>query len=184
MDSILAGLILEHGEQLLPYLKLRAYYVKNFNLGDRMPTPDIISKSDIETLRVSGFIKEDSGEITIFENDMWMGYPKEYIPKEKEEKEEYIPEQLEFLANQLGHPVDFYKNIGKYRKLYSLMIKKRSEEDIKQVVVCFLEEKQPDWDLRMILSDKSFNILLRKSRQPDKYQEWDRQEQEYFKESW
>lgn len=182
MDKVLADMILDYREEIFPYLVLRAYYIKYFDLGDTFKSTGKITDEERDILEVSGLIRIEDNSIIMFENGNWLGYPKETPASVRKEAEKYIPQELEFLATQMGHPVDFYKNSGKYVRLFNLMKKKRSDSDIQKVVIKYLEEKQPDWDLRMILSDKSFNILLKKKNSPDKYVQRDRRESEYKQE--
>jgi hypothetical protein len=180
MDDEIADLILEHGEAIFPYLELRARYFKEGSKG-RIPVSE---NPNLQLMERSGFIElEKNGDklLAVLYNtpDRWLYQPKEKQRKTKE-KEEYIPKELEKIAELIGYPDDWFKNPGKYRSLWFTARGKHSEMiNIAEKV----KEKEIQVELQVFLSFAGFNSIkkiVNKNAFQDRVQSADYSEDQLF----
>ncbi len=77
MDNNLAKLINEYGDDLLPYLKLRARYVTDFCMGDAMPPEACqgVTKPQIKALCRTGLAKDTPEGLVLHNGDRWLCDP-------------------------------------------------------------------------------------------------------------
>ena len=165
-------LINQHGLEIWPYLQIRALHKKGYSV---QLTEGQIEKEELDKLERSGFIKcEKSGkqiDVLIAQNERYLYQPPE-TPKYKRKVEvEYIPPLLEELGEIVGYPLDYVKNIGKYRKLLKGLTNQYTNDIIIKVAK-FLEKKQPELSMNALLTRKWFKVFKKQMENPSKYEEY------------
>lgn len=165
MTEDIAELILEHGEDIFPYLRIRAEYCKNGSKGKVL----LDSSPDLAILERGGFIKteEKDGfvEVTVYDTpERWLYQPKE-LKKKIKEREEYIPKALAELVEMVGYPLDWLKNPAKYRSLFIRAKNKHGYQVIKRVAEDALN-KDVEVSLPALLSDKGFHFYQNLPEKP------------------
>lgn len=166
IDTFLADLILEHGDAIYPYVKLRALHLKQRG-GDYVEVGKYqeISTSQLHALKVSGYVEYESQEkIRLKKDGKFLGYPEETVVYIRE-SEQYVPKELEKLTDIMGYPGDWEKNIPKYRKLYMSLASKVPSPIIESVAI-WVAKEHSDYQLNLFLSEKCFRSLRSKMESP------------------
>lgn len=158
MTDDIATLILEHGESIFPYLKIRAQYAKEGRRGKVVVDTD----ENLTLLERSGFVKVNKlstgYEVTLYEDESrWLYQPKNKKRKRAEDKP-FIPPKLEELAELVGYPDDWQKNPGKYRSLYLKTTQIRATHPELVSLVNKLKEKKIEVTLPSLLSERGFKF--------------------------
>lgn len=172
MDREIKDLINEYGEDIFPYLKIRAKHTQGLTI---LIEKDFISDEEIHTLCDSGFIRcadsDDNLLITLAETDeRWLYQPKNQRVYERKDKTSYVPQNLIDLAEIVGYPVDWVNKSGKYLKNFNLLTSKVDLSIIKQVAK-FTKETYPEYDLNTFLTNSWFLSLKSQMENPNKQTE-------------
>lgn len=195
MNKNLAKLINEHGDDLMPYLKLRAKYVTDYCLGDTMPSDAVegVSKAQIKALSRTGLVKIKDAGITLHDGERWHCDPpvikSAYVRKSPRASGlDIYPAELVDLANLLGAEPDFATNTGKYLTIYNrFKSANHKKQDIDKAIE-FLKKQRDEGNkvttLNGFLSTRGFNYILSlmKNKESEKFS--DRGEDEYVQEDW
>lgn len=134
----LAKMILEHGADLVPYLKLRAMYeLQNQPLQIKVPLRDM-TLAEIKAITISGLAElvsnsEDTAIVAITSDNRYMGFPIESEKAAPTIEEPKIPYGLTKLVEILGYPIDWEKNTNKYSIIYYSRVKKYDLKEMVQV---------------------------------------------------
>jgi len=197
MDKNLAKLVNEYGEELLPYLKLRAIYVTDYCIGDNMPLEACkgVTKPQITALSRTGLIKLLDGEIKLHNGDRWLCDPpvvkSAYVRKQQKSSGlDIYPVELINWSNILGVDTDFATNTGKYLSMYNrFKALKHNTKDIDNAIEYVKQEKdkgrRSSFTLPVFLSVRGFNYILsltKNSKSADTVA--DRGEDDYVQEGW
>lgn len=116
MDRHLARLVLEYGEEIFPYIKLRSYYAIYETVPQEVAR-DLVGDQTLSDLLVSGYVAVDNGNLVFQDGDRWLYEPPPVRPRPKPDSN--FDKQLDRIANLAGYPIDYHQNYGKYRKLYA-----------------------------------------------------------------
>jgi hypothetical protein len=133
---------------------------------------------ELDEVIMAGYVsaldtKGDKRKIMLRDDSGWLILPPKTRSVRKKQHEEYIPSFLQYLAENLGYPIDWGNNIGKYRKLYFSMSKKYSREDILNVCE-FSKKNNKEIDLNLFLTETVFNSLRYNMLNPKTDQHTDR----------
>lgn len=174
MNPDLAEYILQNGPELYNYLKLRAYYVLNCELGSELEI-DVNQFGGEEYLRMlkdSGLVSFSQPNKVKLYDDGWLGFKKQ---KQVQNKDSFIGKADTFLRELCGiagKPPDYYRNNTfntKYPTLLSNLRKKHTDEEILEVV------KRSQLPLQHILLPRVFEEWFNKKDTTAK----DREEEKY-----
>jgi len=160
-DIFLAKLILEHGSELLSYLKLRAYCCVN--------NTDILSLSDLKSLNIKSKdiqVLQESGFLTVVNESLcfkdsqgkWLGYPKTNERDYVIDNDYYIPRVLQHVCDIIGPPPDWLKHPGRYLKQYLRVKKLYTETEIITLAKKFAQH-QKGLELGVFLSEKGLKTI-------------------------
>lgn len=125
----------------------------------------------LKIYRDCGFLKYEKlnseYNITLREDGVWFILPPELKVFQKKERIDYCPKGLEEIAKVIGYPVDFYSNLGKYRKLY-LSLSQKYNEEIIQKVVKYIQKEDKRMTLNLLLTGKVFEAAKQSMENPKK----------------
>lgn len=134
----------------------------------------VIAQSDENLLKIykdSGFLRyeklESGYNIILKDEGAWYLSPPELKMFEKKERQEYCPRELEDLCKILGFPIDFYSNLGKYRKLYLALVKRYDKKLIIQIAE-FAAKENKQMTLNLFLTAKAFEATKNTMENPKK----------------
>lgn len=119
MDKELAKLVIEHKEDLFPYLLIRSHYVYEGKVTKDAANEEI-GQEKLSILQDSGFIKVLDGEVLFEDEDGWF-----YLPRTRrrpQRKQSNFDKQIDALARIVGIPPDLESQRGKYRSLYRKLL--------------------------------------------------------------
>jgi len=183
MNKHLAKLILEYGEEFYPFLRLLALHTVNVSFDDSFDPKKFDTFSwdseSVDAIVHSDLAEYDGEKIRLTKEGRYLFEPVEMSKVERKETN-YIPKDLEQLAKEVGMPPDFYSNTGKYIKLFRTITKSYNEQQIEKTKNYFIKIKEPEWDLKLFLTNQAFNNFFKLSyRQPDSAAT-SREEGEYY----
>ena len=162
MSPEIAKLIIDYGESIFQYLRLRA----GFSLNNKLDVT-IINQKDLDDLVISGFILKENGEYIIRKDD-WVYLPPQ--PPTKKEQEQYIPKALVKLAETVGYPGDWGHQIKKYRARYFSMKKEFGDQELQETAE-WVKEKYKEHNIQQLLTKTwylGFRGEMRKSKEANK----------------
>lgn len=175
IEPYLADLILEHGDDLNVYLRLLAISVRDGNM--RVRVPEDVNGSDIKNLVRSGFLVEDSKEPEYVQlGDADYHCKPKAIRKvvRKESQPHYVPLELDAVAKNIGYPIDWMSNRGRYLAQYHRVIKKVGKEELLAVSKYISDNKIP-CPLSFFLSENGHSkykqMMLNPPKVDEKYQD-------------
>ena len=119
MDKELAKLVIEHKEELFPYLLIRSHYTYSGKVKED-DAKFLIGKENLSILTDSGFIKLSDGEVLFEDEDGWF-----YLPRTRrrpQRKQSNFDKQIDAVARIVGIPTDLESQRGKYRSLYRKLL--------------------------------------------------------------
>lgn len=135
---------------------------------------EVIAASNEKLLKMykdCGFLRyeklESDYNIVLKEDGAWFLSPPELKMIQKKERQEYCPRELEDLCKVLGFPIDFYSNLGKYRKLYLALAKKYDKKQIMQTAD-FAAKENKEMTLNLFLTAKAFEAAKQAMENPKK----------------
>jgi len=172
MDKDVAKLIDNYGQDIFPYLRLRAA----FSLGKQLPD---LGEGELESLETSGFISRNGSNVILCKDDRWLYQPPEV--KQRISKDKWVNPKIEELASIIGYPDDWQHKQGKYLKMYSVAVKKYSHEVIMEVAQYLKKEDDDEVTLTRLLTDSWFRKYKHDSETKESYQY---KEKEYELEDW
>jgi hypothetical protein len=127
MNKLLCELILEHGQDIFPYLYVRAK-CETFNLDKvAIEYPEI----DYSVFERTGLLRVEGSDLVLREDGRWLCDPPEVkTATKKQSKVPYIPQIVQQLANIIGHPMDWAKNPQRYNGQYQAVKRDGFDGDI------------------------------------------------------
>lgn len=162
IDKILANHIADSFDDISLFLKLVA---KSIISGEEVLEVPVKERAMVSVYQVSGLleiVENDPIKVKLREKDRWFAALPEIKTQGKKTKKEYVPALLSELATQLGYPTDWEVSKGKYLKNYNRLLKKYSKDEIFRVKD-FVVKNNPEIDLNLFLTEKSFVTLRAKS---------------------
>ena len=159
MDKILANRLLDHKEDLLPYLLLRAKCAQEMTQKlIRTDLQGLVSDEDLQILETSQYVEIEGDNILLGDGDRWLIDPPE-IKRRERKNYDWVPPMLEKIAKDLGYPVDWSNKKGKYLKLFTTLKKNYTEDQIEKANK-FAQQNDPQCGLNKFLTQSFFKGYL------------------------
>jgi hypothetical protein len=162
MDKRLAELILEYGEELSPYLKLRAKYIFD-GVNDSVTVNDTdIDEKELKIFKESEFIDyeihKDKYVVKMKDGERWLCDPEDIGEVKIRRTEEYVPKDLIDIIQLIHIPDDWGHSLPKYRKLHKIFKDKYSQEELIKIAT-YVKYNFPDVTLRQFFSNSFLSMV-------------------------